>query len=73
MRTKGSVSGKIYAGYFGAGGNWCFIFIVFALFVLAQLAASGSDFFIAEWVNREESYVSKFLMKTKKFAQVVIY
>lgn len=54
MRTKGSVSGKVYAGYFLAGGNWCVVTLVFGFCVMAQSAASGGDFFISQWVNMEE-------------------
>lgn len=57
-RTKGKVSGEVYTGYFHAGGNWCIVATVGLLCVLAQLAASGSDFFISRWVNMEEKYVT---------------
>lgn len=56
MRSTGNVSSKVYNGYLRAGGNWCMIFIVAMLCVLTQLAASGGDFFIAEWVRIEEKY-----------------
>lgn len=58
MRTVGNVSSKVYTGYFNAGGHWCIIFIVTMLCILAQLAASGGDFFIARWVDIEENFVS---------------
>ncbi|XP_046823149.1 probable multidrug resistance-associated protein lethal(2)03659 isoform X2 [Vespa crabro] len=57
MRTKGSVSGKVYAGYFLAGGNWCIVALVFGFCVMAQSAASGGDFFISKWVNMEETSI----------------
>ncbi|XP_018350478.1 PREDICTED: probable multidrug resistance-associated protein lethal(2)03659 [Trachymyrmex septentrionalis] len=56
MRTVGNVSGKVYTDYFRAGGNWCIIFIVAMLCIIAQFAASGSDFFLAQWINIEEKY-----------------
>jgi len=56
MRSTGNVSGKVYNGYLRAGGNWCVLFVVIMLCVLTQLAASGGDFFIAEWVGIEEKY-----------------
>lgn len=59
MRTKGTVSGKVYAGYFHAGGNWCVIATVVLLCVLAQMFATCSDFFISQWVNMEEKYVNE--------------
>ncbi|XP_078047115.1 putative multidrug resistance-associated protein lethal(2)03659 [Augochlora pura] len=59
-RSKGRISGEVYSGYLKAGGNWCLISVVFLLCVLAQLAASGGDYFISQWVNLEEKYVKKF-------------
>ncbi|XP_053998577.1 probable multidrug resistance-associated protein lethal(2)03659 isoform X1 [Hylaeus anthracinus] len=56
-RTRGKVSGKVYLGYFRAGGNWCVVFMVVFLCVLAQLVASCGDFFISQWVNMEERFV----------------
>ncbi|KZC06945.1 Multidrug resistance-associated protein 4 [Dufourea novaeangliae] len=56
-RTKGKVSGDVYAGYFTACGNWWVVTVVLLLCILAQLAASGGDFFISQWVNMEERYV----------------
>lgn len=56
-RSRGSVAGEVYSGYLRAGGNWCVIIIVFLFFVLAQMSASGGDFFISQWVNMEEKYV----------------
>lgn len=48
----------MYSGYFRAAGNWCVIAVVGLLCVMAQGLASGSDFFISQWVNMEEKYVS---------------
>lgn len=58
-RSKGKVSGAVYSGYLKAGGNWCVIFVVILLCILSQLAASGGDFFISQWVNMEERYVEE--------------
>lgn len=49
QKTIGSVSAGVYKAYFGAGGNCCFIFFMFQLFVLAQIAASAGDYFITYW------------------------
>ncbi|XP_012058527.1 PREDICTED: LOW QUALITY PROTEIN: probable multidrug resistance-associated protein lethal(2)03659 [Atta cephalotes] len=59
MRTIGNVSGKVYTDYFRAGGNWYIIFIVAMLCITAQFAASGSDFFLAQWINIEENYMNE--------------
>jgi len=66
MRTVGNVSGKVYTDYFRAGGNWYIIFIVAMLCIIAQFAASGSDFFLAQWINIEENYVSASLCINNK-------
>ncbi|XP_050579550.1 probable multidrug resistance-associated protein lethal(2)03659 isoform X2 [Bombus affinis] len=58
-RTKGRVSGKVYASYFKAGGNWCVVATIGMLCVLAQTLASASDLFISQWVNMEEKYVNE--------------
>lgn len=71
MRSTGSISKKVYAGYFNAGGNWCLIFTVTILCILAQLAASGGDFFIARWVDLEEKYVSFINIKLIKIIKTV--
>ncbi|XP_076648686.1 putative multidrug resistance-associated protein lethal(2)03659 isoform X2 [Halictus rubicundus] len=59
-RSKGKVSGEVYSGYLKAGGNWCIVLIVFLLCVLSQLAASGGDYFISQWVNMEEKFVTDY-------------
>ncbi|XP_043798878.1 probable multidrug resistance-associated protein lethal(2)03659 [Apis laboriosa] len=59
MQSKGKVSGEVYAKYFRAGGNWCLVATIAIFCVLAQGLASGSDFFISEWVNMEEKYVNE--------------
>lgn len=58
MRSVGTISGKVYAGYFRAGGNWCFIVTILIFCALAQAAASGGDFFLSRWVDFEELHVS---------------
>ncbi|KYN11275.1 Multidrug resistance-associated protein 4 [Trachymyrmex cornetzi] len=59
MQTVGNVSSKVFTGYLRAGGNWCVIFIVTMLSVATQLAASGSDFFLANWVNKERLHINQ--------------
>ncbi|CAG9860600.1 unnamed protein product [Phyllotreta striolata] len=54
MRTTGSVDFANYKAYFRAGANFCGIVCMIILFLLAQVIASGGDFFLAQWVNVEE-------------------
>jgi len=61
MRTVGNVSGRVYTNYLRAGGNWCVISIVAMLFISTQLAASSTDFFLAQWIEIEEHFVSVYV------------
>ena len=70
MQSKGRVSGEVYAKYFRAGGNWCLVATIAIFCVLAQGLASGSDFFISEWVNMEEKYVIISLIRSNFFYQI---
>lgn len=48
-RAEGSIGMRIYAKYFKAGGGY-FMFLVMVMFcVLAQLLASGGDYYIQYW------------------------
>uniref|UniRef100_A0A1B0EXV1 Uncharacterized protein n=1 Tax=Phlebotomus papatasi TaxID=29031 RepID=A0A1B0EXV1_PHLPP len=53
----GSVSLSVYKSYFKSVDNLCFILFVFVAFILSQIAISGTDYFVAQWVNWEESLV----------------
>ncbi|EDS30176.1 multidrug resistance-associated protein 1 [Culex quinquefasciatus] len=52
---EGSVSMSVYKTYITAIGSCGWIFFISVLVVLAQVAVSGVDFFVAQWVNWEES------------------
>ncbi|XP_018576445.1 probable multidrug resistance-associated protein lethal(2)03659 isoform X2 [Anoplophora glabripennis] len=54
QKSIGSVGAYVYKAYFSAGGNCCVIFILFTLFVVAQLLGSAADYFITYWVKLEE-------------------
>lgn len=54
QRATGSVGGYVYKSYFKNGGNCFVISTLIGLFILAQGAASGGDYFITYWVNLEE-------------------
>ncbi|XP_069701973.1 probable multidrug resistance-associated protein lethal(2)03659 isoform X2 [Periplaneta americana] len=54
MRTRGTVSSKVYQSYFAAGGNWLITFLVFGVCVLGQVAIRAGDYWIAYWTNVEE-------------------
>ncbi|XP_044750660.1 probable multidrug resistance-associated protein lethal(2)03659 isoform X2 [Coccinella septempunctata] len=52
---KGSISGRVYRTYLKAGSNYFMGSILIVFFILAQLSASGADYFITYWVNLEQA------------------
>lgn len=46
---------KIYKTFFQAVNSGVYVVVVGVFFVLAQLASSGSDYFVSQWANWEES------------------
>lgn len=52
---EGQVSMSVYKSYIAATDSCVWIFLISVLVVLAQIAVSGVDYFVAEWVNWEES------------------
>lgn len=52
--SKGKVHGSLFLKYLLSGGNFLFVTIVLVLYLLAQAAASGVDYFVKIWVNIEE-------------------
>lgn len=49
QKSTGSVGSYVYRAYFKAGGNCCIIFMLFFLFIVAQLFGSAADYFISYW------------------------
>lgn len=54
IRSTGIVVFGVFKKYFKAGGNCCMVFFVFFLFILTQVVASLSDWFLSEWTLYEE-------------------
>ncbi|KAI4484424.1 hypothetical protein M0802_013061 [Mischocyttarus mexicanus] len=55
MRTIGHVSAKVYISYFKASRSPLLLLLMIVLFLSYQMAASGGDYFVAYWVNIEET------------------
>lgn len=51
---RGSVKLDTYKAYFEAAKSKIYVFIVFLVFVAAQIISSGTDYFLSEW------YVTQF-------------
>lgn len=56
-RQKGSIGFEIYKAYCKASGGYTVVFFLMIAFILSQLAASGGDYFLTYWVNKEETRV----------------
>ncbi|EAT35435.1 AAEL012386-PA [Aedes aegypti] len=52
---EGSVDFSVYKTYVSAINSYGWIFFISALIVLAQVSVSSVDYFLAKWVNWEES------------------
>lgn len=53
-RDAGGISIEIYKRYFRACGGWgLFVFLLF-MFILAQALASGGDYYLTYWTNKNE-------------------
>ncbi|CAG0881126.1 unnamed protein product, partial [Darwinula stevensoni] len=49
MRSRGSLSGRIYWNYLKAGAGWFLRLLLIASFILTQTAFSGSDWWLSYW------------------------
>lgn len=49
IKSEGTVSGEVYGQYLKAGGNYWQLAVTFIIFFLAQLAASGTDYWTSFW------------------------
>ncbi|XP_023316090.1 multidrug resistance-associated protein 4 isoform X1 [Trichogramma pretiosum] len=57
-KVEGSISATTYLAYFMSSRNIPLVVMVFVASLAHQLAASGGDYFLAIWVNKEEEYAS---------------
>lgn len=65
MRTKGRVGLSVYRSYFAAGGNCCFILLVFTLCILVQVAARSADYWMAYWyVTLVKKFISGYCLQS---------
>ncbi|GAB0093529.1 probable multidrug resistance-associated protein lethal(2)03659 [Sergentomyia squamirostris] len=60
----GSVRFGVYMDYFKAVQSTFFILFVTVIFIMSQFAISGTDYFVAQWVNWEESIAQTDLPST---------
>eukprot|EP01114_Cavostelium_apophysatum_P017935 TRINITY_DN5431_c0_g1_i3.p1 TRINITY_DN5431_c0_g1~~TRINITY_DN5431_c0_g1_i3.p1 ORF type:complete len:1082 (+),score=283.02 TRINITY_DN5431_c0_g1_i3:209-3454(+) len=60
-RDMGGVDTKLYFKYFGAGSKWLFFF-VFSLYIIAQAAKVGSDYWLVWWSSGKWAKSNAFYM-----------
>ncbi|XP_044266059.1 probable multidrug resistance-associated protein lethal(2)03659 [Tribolium madens] len=58
---SGSIKTSLYLSYFKCGGGLCNAFLMFLVFVGAQVVASTYDYYVAYWVNKEQDFKNKVL------------
>lgn len=63
--SKGKVHGSLFMKYLYAGGNCFFVMTVLVLYILAQLSASGVDYFVSIWTDIEEKRRAAILNNTE--------
>lgn len=56
--SEGSVKLEVYQKYLKSIDSIIKVVFILLLFVIAQVATSGLDFFVAQWVNWEESTIN---------------
>ncbi|XP_075166626.1 putative multidrug resistance-associated protein lethal(2)03659 [Haematobia irritans] len=54
-REQGKIGFKLYRKYFGSSGSYVTVASIIFFVVGAQALASGSDFFLSYWVNKNEN------------------
>ncbi|GLV39331.1 uncharacterized protein CBL_20420 [Carabus blaptoides fortunei] len=52
--SKGKVHGSLSLRYLLGGGNLCTVMFVIVMYLLAQTAASGADYWVSYWTKQEE-------------------
>ncbi|KAK3921166.1 Multidrug resistance-associated protein 4 [Frankliniella fusca] len=53
--SKGMVKGSVYMGYVKASGSVALFLVVVTFFFMTQIAASGTDYWVAYWTKIEDS------------------
>lgn len=48
-QAQGGISFRVWRKYFGAGGNFCILFLLFSVLIVSQVVTSGSDYFVNYW------------------------
>jgi len=74
----GKVGFSVYKNYYGMGANCCTLLSLVSLFLIAQIAASASDMWVAFWTTVEQTrfesdiYINETLNETLKNGDLII-
>jgi hypothetical protein len=74
----GKVGFSVYKNYYRLGGNCCTLLFLVSLFLIAQMAASASDMWVAFWTTVEQTryesdiYINETLNETLKKGDLII-
>ncbi|KAI5634802.1 ABC transporter domain-containing protein [Phthorimaea operculella] len=55
-RSSGNLKWAVVSGYFRSGGNWCFVFFVVFMILMAAVSAGSVDYWISFWANEMARY-----------------
>lgn len=48
-QATGAINFEIYKMFFKAVNSSCYVAIVMVMFIVAQIATSGADYFVSQW------------------------
>ena len=69
FQAEGSVEFRVYKEYFKSVGCVTLVILTVILRILAQSAASGIDYFVAQWVNWEDSIANATSIKSTNISE----
>lgn len=49
--SKGNVKGSVSVSYFNAGAHWSILLVLGVSFLIVQILASGSDYWVSVWYD----------------------
>lgn len=74
----GKVGFSVYKNYYRMGGNCCTLLFLVSLFLIAQIAASSSDMWVAFWTTVEQTryesdiYINETLNETLRKGELIM-
>ncbi|XP_011877748.1 PREDICTED: probable multidrug resistance-associated protein lethal(2)03659 isoform X2 [Vollenhovia emeryi] len=70
MMAHGRISGRVYREYLHRGGNCFTLFILLLLFIISQVAITGTDYWLSYWTNLENVKCIKNTSDIRQFANM---